>query len=223
MSGNKSRMFFHGRYLASRGYVALAIDYRLAPEHPHPAQIQDCRAALQWLWEHRQAYQIDTSRIAAYGYSAGGHLALLLGTADPEETGESERVVQPERRGELERVRAVVAGGAPCDLLTYPVEDRGLVFFLQQPRSANRERYRRASPLHAVTRDDAPTFLYHGDNDTLVPIENSQSMARCLEAVGVRVEHVVLKDRNHIGAYLNRDVTADAVDFLDDVLQWELP
>jgi triacylglycerol lipase len=219
-------MFFHGRYLASRGYVALAIDYRLAPEHPHPAQMQDCRAALRWLWEHRDKYEIDTNRLAAYGYSAGGHLALLLGTADPDQTGELDGVAReggPKGSTAHERVRAVVAGGAPCDLLTYPVEDRGLVFFLGQPRSTSRERYRRASPMYAVTRDDAATFLYHGDNDALVPVENSQSMAQRLRDAGVRVEHVVLADRNHIGAFMNRDVTADAVDFLDDVLHWKLP
>src|SRR5262245_50465242 len=68
--------------VAARGYVAVAPSYRLAPKYQFPAQIQDARAAIRFLRANAKAYNIDPDRIAAAGFSAGGHLALLLGLAD---------------------------------------------------------------------------------------------------------------------------------------------
>jgi triacylglycerol lipase len=60
------------------GFVALAPRYRLAPEHPHPAALDDCHASLVWLAERARDLRIDQSRIAVRGVSAGGGLALGL-------------------------------------------------------------------------------------------------------------------------------------------------
>jgi acetyl esterase/lipase len=67
--------------VAARGYVAVAPSYRLAPKFLFPAQIQDARAAVRFLRANAKAYGIDPDRVAAAGFSAGGHLALLLGLA----------------------------------------------------------------------------------------------------------------------------------------------
>ena len=64
---------------AALGFVAVAINYRLSGEAPYPAALEDCKCAVRWLRAHAGEYRLDPDRIGAYGNSAGGHLALLLG------------------------------------------------------------------------------------------------------------------------------------------------
>ena len=77
-SGSKFAMMRHARRLTRVGYVVMAINYRLAPKYPWPAQIDDCRAALNFLSMHANEYNVDTDRVGVYGYSAGGQMASVL-------------------------------------------------------------------------------------------------------------------------------------------------
>ena len=70
------------RRIAGSGYVAVAVEYRLSPEALYPAAVHDLKAAIRWLRAHAARYQIDSTRIAALGCSAGGQLAALLGTTN---------------------------------------------------------------------------------------------------------------------------------------------
>src|SRR5437773_3017725 len=64
---------------AALGFVAATLNYRLAGEAPFPAALEDCQCAVRWLRAHARDYNLDPKHIGAYGNSAGGHLALLLG------------------------------------------------------------------------------------------------------------------------------------------------
>ena len=65
------------RAMAARGYGVFAIDYRHAPEHRYPAQIEDVRTALRFIHQNAIKYHVDPTRFVLCGRSAGGHLALL--------------------------------------------------------------------------------------------------------------------------------------------------
>jgi len=81
-SGDRSQAVPMAQRLAAAGYVALAVEYRLSPEARYPAAVHDLKTAVRWLRAHARELTLDTSRIAALGCSAGGHLAALLGTTN---------------------------------------------------------------------------------------------------------------------------------------------
>lgn len=66
------------RYVASSGVPLLAIDYRLAPEFPHPFPVEDCHAAFLWLVDHAPELGVDPNRIGVLGESSGGGIAAGL-------------------------------------------------------------------------------------------------------------------------------------------------
>jgi acetyl esterase/lipase len=81
-TGDRSLMVPMAQQLAKRGYVAATVEYRLSLEAPYPAAVHDLKAAVRWLRANAGDYAIDTGRIAAFGTSAGGQLAALLGTTN---------------------------------------------------------------------------------------------------------------------------------------------
>lgn len=65
-------------FVEAAGCIVVSPDYRLAPEHPYPAGLEDCYAALQWIHESADAFRIDAQRVAIAGASAGGGLTAAL-------------------------------------------------------------------------------------------------------------------------------------------------
>ena len=102
--GNRKQLRGYAEALAKTGFVCFAIDYRLAPEHKFPAQIEDCRSAVKWMRANAAHYKVDPKKLGAIGYSAGGHLVSLLGTTGEAPTKENGNVDT--------RLQVVVAGGA---------------------------------------------------------------------------------------------------------------
>ncbi len=187
------------RKLAARGYFVMNVTYRNAPRWKYPAPMEDLRAALDWMERNAAAQDIDPTRIATFGYSAGGHLALLAGLGDA-------------------RVKAIVAGAAPADLMLF---EGGLLIgqSLGGSREDRPEKYRAISPIYQVRRDSPPVFLYHGSRDGMIPPLHSQMMRKALEVNGVTHELHLIEGKGHMGAFLLGGAAEDrAIDFLDDAL-----
>jgi acetyl esterase/lipase len=200
IAGDKSYDAAHARKFAARGYVVMVINYRLAPTHKHPAQIDDCFEAIRWLVSNAENYQVDADRIGVWGYSAGGHLAALVAT-NPQSG--------------IPRVKACVAGGAPCDLRLVPDDSQLFRGFLGGTRSELPHIYDEVSPIHHVSDDDPPIFLFHGEADRLVPIHYSMDMRRKLEECGVSCEFLPLANKSHIMAFVDPTAIQQSIDFLD--------
>jgi len=185
-----------GQTLSRQGVVCFAVAYRLAPRHKYPTQVQDCARAARWVRAHAGEYSVDADRLGAWGASAGGHLALLLGTMAP---GDYQADDDP-NRALSGKARCVVDFYGPADLRGSscpPAAAMYLTRFLGEPPGGDADVYADASPVTHVTSDDAPVLLVHGDADRLVPLSQSQAMQAALAAAEVENQLIVVKHASH--------------------------
>lgn len=112
--GSHNQIPTYAADLRTQGITVVSVGYRLSGRATFPAQIHDCKAAIRWLRAHADELQIDPSRIAAWGSSAGGHLACLVATSG------NEPALEGDIGGNTEFSSAVIAAGVyfgPSDLL----------------------------------------------------------------------------------------------------------
>ncbi|NET09472.1 MAG: alpha/beta hydrolase, partial [Symploca sp. SIO2B6] len=152
------------RYMAAQGYVVVAIAYRHAPDHLFPTQLNDVQMALRWIVEHHTEYNIDPSRVALVGWSAGAHLALLT-------------AYQSHLWPSGLNIRAVANYYGPVDLAEGyrdlphpdPIDGRAvLTDFLGGSPTEVPDRYREASPLYQIQAGLPSTLSIYGDRDHIV-------------------------------------------------------
>ena len=179
--------------LLENGFIVASVNYRLAPEHPFPAQIEDVKCALRYLRANAETYQIDPLRIGALGGSAGGHLVALLGTTDEEAGWDSgEYAIQSSR------VQAVVDLYGPADLTQMELGKHlslgEKVFGVTSPDDPILEAY---SPVHYISPDDPPFLILQGTEDRLVPPDQSQLLFDQLTSAGVAAELVMVENAGH--------------------------
>lgn len=175
--------------LAKQGYVAATVQYRLCPKHPFPAQVEDVKCAVRFLRANAEKYGIHKERIGAVGFSAGAHLSMLLGTMDKNDGLEGEGG----HADQSSKVQAVVAYFGPTDFLAddIPMQVESLVDdFVGAKRDEKPEARKAASPITYVNAGDAPTLIFQGTKDPLVPHTQATRMADALTAAQVpgRVE-----------------------------------
>lgn len=193
---NGSKANCPAAWLATKGYAVASLDFRLLPEHPWPAQIEDPIAALRWLRQESGKYGYDASRSAAMGGSSGGHVVALWGTLSlPAE----------------DKVKAVVDLYGPTDLLTMPpnvlsekrtrtelAKANGALLLggvvMDQPEKA-----KAVSALHQVSKDDVPFLILHGAADPGVPVDQSERLHAALKAAGVESTLKLLPGAGHGG------------------------
>ncbi len=177
---------------ANRGYVAISPQYRFCPKEQFPAQVHDVKAAVRWLKANAKTYRVDPDQIGAMGFSAGGHLAMMLGVTSTSDGLEGEVPAGvPDSR-----VKAVVNYFGPTDLAADDIPDvsKGLVKdFLGAEAKQKPELAAKASPRTYVSSDDAPMLTFQGTKDPLVPYTQAIELAKSMTAAGVsgRIELLV--------------------------------
>ena len=175
-SGDRTDQAALNSYLAGRGYVVAAVDYRLAPRSPFPAAFDDVRQALAYLKTHAVEFGLDAQKLVLLGRSAGGQLALLAAYT-----------------GRDPAIKGVVALYAPPDLpysYTFPanpavVDSKGLLkAYLRGNLNDWLTTYLQASPFYFVGPGSPPTLLIHGRRDEVVSYEQSDRLATRLAGNG---------------------------------------
>ncbi len=177
---------------AKRGYVAVSPQYRFCPKDTFPAQVHDVKAAVRWVKAHAGQYKADPGHVGAVGFSAGGHLSMMLGVTGPSDGLEGETG----GGGPDSSIQAVVNYFGPTDMAAsdIPEATRPLIkdFLGGTPREKAKEAAE-ASPLTFVSKGDAPILTFQGTKDPLVPHTQATKLADAMTAAGVpgRVELLI--------------------------------
>ncbi len=188
--------------LVARGWVVVTVNYRLAPKHPWPAQIEDVTAALAWTRGHIADYGGDPSRIVVSGASAGGQLAAVLALRDVVGDDASQAPVRGcvSLYGVLEMTGDEVAWNGRGEKLRELLEK----FVVKMPLAHHPDEFREISPVELITAQSPCFLVIQGVNDTLVDVAVARHFVqRFKEVASAPIYYVELPFTQH--AY---DVTA---------------
>jgi len=179
--GHPSHFYPQSQYLASKGMVAISVQYRLFESHGTDprASVMDGKSAMRWVRSHAKVLGINPDMIAAGGGSAGGHIASTLGTATTIEDPNDDLSINV-------RPNALV--------LFNPVFDNG-------PGGYGHERvkpyWQQFSPLHNITKDTPPTIGFFGELDTAIKLPSVYKYKKKMKEVGIPFEMHMYKGQPH--------------------------
>jgi len=202
----------------SRGYAVAAINYRLMPDHPFPAEVQDAKCAIRFLRAYAEEYHLRTDKIGIWGGSAGGHLAAMIGLTSGMAEFESGEYLE-----QSSKVDAVVEMFGPTDL-TMPMGwlQRLLLRRAFGTDDPNNDLLRQASPVTYIKPGAPPFLVLHGEQDSAVPMEQAQVFYKALTDEGIMVILVTVKNANHnfkpTGGAIQptrQEISAGMADFFD--------
>ena len=202
-----------------KGYTCFLVIVGSQPMYPIPSQIDDIKRAVRFIRYNAAKYSIDPNKLGIEGSSAGGHLSLAIATADDQ--------LNPKASDPIDRlssrVQAVAVLFPPTDILNwggtginfvnmpsilysnkiygaldFKKLDQATMALMPISDTATRNKIaKEISPIYAVSSDDPPTFIMHGDADLTVPIQQSIGFINKLKAVGVPNQFIIKKGGGH--------------------------
>ena len=194
-SGNPEQFQRQSRYFASRGMVAISVEYRIRNKHgTSPIQaMEDAKSAIRFIRSNTKLLSIDPNKIAAAGGSAGGHLAAVAGNIDLFDNSNEDLTISSK----------------PNLLILYnPVLHYGRKWgWIDNPSNA--------SPYDNLSEGSPPTIILTGTEDKIVPVELVESYKKRMESIGSRCDLILYEGAEH--AFFNK-----GDDFVDTVLQTDI-
>lgn len=205
------------RSLLEAGYAVFAVAHSCQPKYTLDDAYADLTRAVRFVRHNGKRFGVEPERIGIMGASCGGHLSLLVATAAPAAFPDATDPVDRESS----RVQAVVAYYAGTDNLNFGRESTtiaehfraqgkptGEFDFHQWDKESQRferitdpeligQRFRETSPITHVSATTAPVLLLHGDQDTLVPLQQSEVFIGCLRKAGVPNNLFVIRGIGH--------------------------
>jgi acetyl esterase/lipase len=178
--------------LLDKGFTMFIVRHGSSPKYVIPEVVDDVRRAVRYIRKNAGRFGVDPERLGVTGGSAGGHLSLVLGT-----TGDDgDAKAKDELLRTSDRVAAVVAYYPPTDVRPWVLPDSS--YYKNYPALRfDPSKAPAYSPLLAVTPDDAPALMIHGDQDTLVPLDHSQKILAEMQSKGVPCELLVIPKAAH--------------------------
>lgn len=180
-----------GQWFESIGIRAFVLKYRLGPKYHHPVELGDASRAIRLVRSRAKEFGVDPKRVGICGFSAGGHLASTLSTHHDNGHLEASDTV------ELQSSRPDAA------ILIYPVISMEKPFGHMGSREnllgkdATDVQAQALSNERNVSLDTPPTFICHGADDTVVPVENALMYATALSGHRIPFELHVPKHGPH--------------------------
>ena len=205
--GRQGRSGRPARNFATAGFVAVAVDYDLSAPDRYPHQLQDCQTWVRYVQQHAAELGVDPARVGVFGVSAGGNLAMLVGT-----DGSGDKSLPP--------IRAVATWSGMSDLTVLATPDgqphpdnppsgcmgQAICIGISSPGAFTDflgctlkqcpQRYRTASPVNRVTAATPPMYLTSARTD-FAPFDQSQRMASALQAQGIAAQAVAVPGAGH--------------------------
>lgn len=190
--GSPSQFVNHCKYLASRGMVAMAADYRVSSRHDAKVVqcVADAKSAVRWVRSQAAQLGVDPNRIAASGGSAGGHLAGATAVIEGlDEPNEDLSVSSRPNAAVLFNPALVLA---PVD--GQPPFDPELYEQLKQRVGADPKS---VSPYHHVKSGAPPTLIFHGTADKTVPFRTAELFAEAMQKAGNQCKLMAFEGQGH--------------------------
>ncbi len=180
------------KYLLDGDFTVFAVRHGSSPKYVIPEIVEDVRRSVRFIRRNADRFGVDPKRLGVTGWSAGGHLSLMLGTT----SDEGDPSAKDEVLRASDRVAAVVAYFPPTDVRPWVTEDSK--YWHDYPAlQFEPEKAGDYSPILHVTEDDPPTLLVHGDEDELVPLAHSEKIEAEFAEAGVPCEVLVIEGAGH--------------------------
>jgi acetyl esterase/lipase len=170
-----------------QGYTVFAVRHGSSPRYLVPEAVSDVQTALRHISHNAERWQVDPERLGVFGFSAGGHLSLMLATTGSGGNPSSAPAVRP---------AAVAAVVPPTDL--HPYTNPGNPMLEQFPAlKFDRQKVTSVSPLLQISEQTAPSLLVHGEVDELVPASHSHRYAERMTELGRPVQLIIIEGQGH--------------------------
>lgn len=177
--------------VALGGYFAATIDYRLTEEGGFPAAVHDCKAAIKFLRLNSNELGIDPNRIGIVGYSAGGHLAALVGFSA------GDKYLDGAINGEAVSTEVLCIGSISGAVMPQVARGKGKRMYEEWALKDENVELLMTLPEHYLDEDDPPIYLLCGEDDKVCPVRLTQSFLRKVEDNDVDCEIVVVPNQGH--------------------------
>lgn len=218
-AGSKKNVPGWLKNLVAEGRLSVvSVEYRFTDVATHPAQVNDCQRAIQFVRQNAKQWNIDTTRMGVTGGSAGGHLSAYVALHDD--------VAKPDAKDPVarfsSRVACAVSFAGPTDwTLLSSIEHRHpayrqLIGFEPgtAPDKLDSRLVKDVSPISFASKDDPPIMQVHGDKDAIVPIQHASNLHSKLESIGVMSQLVIIPGGNHGVAGAGEAVSKRATEFV---------
>ena len=189
-SGTPKQFEQHCLYLAERGMVAIAADYRVASRHQVKAVdcVRDGQSAIAWVREHADQLNVDSEKIVAAGGSAGGHIAACTALLENLNDGASQSQASSHPNA--------LALFNPAVVLA-PVEGHDEFVRINNIEDRLGVSPEKLSPFHHINKNSPPTIIFHGTGDTTVPFWTVEEFTKKMKENGVRCELKSFAEQPH--------------------------